>query len=243
MKNTSRQFIKGKVLSGRVYPEFFPFSSDDIVLNVGCGYGPQAIAYQGHYQHMVGVDITESRLVQSLDLKQSEPMGQYTPLMGNVEQLPFVDGHFDKAIAIDIIEHVQSPENMCREIRRVCKTGAQVLYTFPTLHDRYTEAISWFARNILRRKSKGTFHDESEEWHPDKHNQEHSVTEWITLVESCGFRALDSRATTLFPPLHLYGIPRFWFKNEFIHNIDSILCQQNLFKNYGQGLMVIFESV
>lgn len=237
------KFIEGKVLSGRVYPEFFPFKQTDVVLNVGSGYGPQAIAYGGKFQTMLGIDITLDRLQQSLRLSEHEPMGNYCPIMGNVEQLPFPDDYFDKAIAIDIIEHVQSPIAMVTDLRRVLKLGGQVLITFPTLHDRYTEAISWFARTILRRKSKGTFHDSSAEWHPDHHNQEFSVAEWLAIVEECGFRVIDSRATTLFPPLHLYGVPRFWFSNELIHGIDSQLSHTSVLKNYGQGLMVIFEAV
>lgn len=239
-----QKFIDGKTLSGRVYPEFFPFNELDKVLNIGCGYGPQAIAYQGHFSQMFGTDITESRLKYSLELRQSYPMGNYNPICSDVEYLPFVSQQFDKAIAIDIIEHVQNPKQMCREIHRALKSDGQVLITFPTMHDRYTEIISWFARNILRRKGKGTFHDETKhsEWNPDAHNQEHSVSEWIALVESCGFRALESRATTLFPPLHLYGIPRFWFSNNIIHQIDAFFSKQILFKNYGQGLMVIFQK-
>lgn len=239
----NNDFIAGKVLSGRVYPEFFPFIAEDIVLNVGCGYAPQAIAYQGVFKHMIGIDITHARLVTSLQLNETQAKINYTPLMGDVEMLPFSNGYFDKAIAIDIIEHVRSPEKMCREIRRVMKENGQVLVTFPALHDQYTATISWFARNVLQRKSKGTFHDESGEWHPDKHNQEHSIQEWIQIVESCGFEAVKSRATTLFPPLHLYGVPRFWFSNGFIHNVDKFLCNQPGIKNYGQALMVIFKAI
>ena len=61
-------------------------------------------------------------------------------------------------------------------------------------------------------------------------------------MEAFGFRAIRSRATTLFPPLHLYGVPRFWFTNDTIHSVDSWLSQQAFLKNYGQGLMVVFEA-
>jgi len=33
-------FLQGKILSGRVYPEFFAFNLSDRVLNIGCGEGP-----------------------------------------------------------------------------------------------------------------------------------------------------------------------------------------------------------
>jgi ubiquinone/menaquinone biosynthesis C-methylase UbiE len=236
-------FIEGKVLSGRVYPEFFPFQADDVVLNVGCGYGVQAIAYDATYQKMVGVDIVLERVQKSLSLYELYPLETYTPVCADVEQLPLPTAQFDKAIAIDIIEHVQNPQALCREINRVLIPGGQVLITFPTLHDTYTAAISWFARTILRRKSKGTFHDTPSEWHPDAHNQEFPVDEWIALVESCGLHLVDSRATTLFPPLHLYGVPRFWFSVDAIHAADSALSRLPGLKNYGQGLMAIFQKV
>lgn len=95
---------------------------------------------------------------------------------------------------------------------------------------------------ILVITSKGTFHDSSSEWHPDHHNQDYPVSEWIALVEAYGFRSIRSRATTLFPTLHLYGVPRFWFSNDAIHSVDSWLSQLAFLKNYGQGLMVVFES-
>ena len=235
-------FIQGKILSSRVYPEIFPLDADTTVLNVGCGYAPQSIAYQGSYKHMVGIDITFDRLVTSLDLRKRYPMRHYEPLCGNVEQLPFATNSFDRAIAIDIIEHVRNPKQLCLEIHRVLKPQAQVLISFPAMHDKYTGAISWFARTILRRKSVGTFHDKSDEWHPDAHNQEFSVQEWLRLVESCGFRTMQTVASTLFPPLHLYGVPRFWFKSDFIHRIDQFFCRQAFLAPYGQALLGVFEK-
>lgn len=236
------KFIAGKLLSGRVYPEFFPFETSDMVLNIGCGYGPQAIVYKDHFSQMFGVDITSSRLAYSLELNQPHSINNYYPICANVEVLPFASQQFDKAIAIDIIEHVQNPEQMCKEIYRTLKPDGQVLITFPTLHDQYIKTISWFARNIMGRKGKGTFHDKQEDWNPDAHNQEHQAYEWIKLVEACGFQMLDSCATTLFPPLHLYGVPRFWFSNNIIHRIDSFFSKQAILKNYGQGIMIIFQK-
>lgn len=235
----TNQFVDGKVLSGRVYPEFFPFAQSDNVLNVGCGYGPQVIAYQGNFRRMIGVDITIDRLEKSLDIQSDYA---YYPIGGDVEYMPLASGQFDKAIAIDIIEHVRDPQQMCKEIHRLLKPGGEVLITFPTMHDRYVKGVSWVARHILRRKSKGTFHDTTDVWHPDAHNQEHPVREWIQLIESCGLYAQRSRATTLFPPLHLYGVPRFWFSNETVHRVDRFLADRGLLKNYGQGLMVIFKK-
>jgi SAM-dependent methyltransferase len=47
------------------------------------------------------------------------------------EKLPFEDNYFDRAIAIDVHEHVDNPDNITREIRRVTRPGGQVIITVP----------------------------------------------------------------------------------------------------------------
>ncbi len=233
-------FLEGKVLSGRVYPEFFPFAPDDHVGNIGCGEGPQAIIYRGQYQRMTGIDINAARLRKSHRAMAAQGINSYHTACGNVEQIPLADGVFDKVIAIDIIEHVQNPARMCEEIQRLLKPSGHLLITFPTLHDHYVHLFSWIARVILRRPSKS---QPSDGWNPDAHNQAFALGEWINLVESCGFRQVRSRATTLFPPLHLYGVPRFWFKSNLIHAIDRAFCRIPGVKRLGQAMMVDFERV
>ena len=47
------------------------------------------------------------------------------------EKLPFEDGYFDRAIAIDVHEHVDNPDNITREIYRVTQPGGQIIITVP----------------------------------------------------------------------------------------------------------------
>lgn len=235
-------FVAGKVLSGRVYPEFFPFHSEDVVLNVGAGYAPQAAAYQGHFGRMVGVDIMENRLRATDGLHPPQILQHYHALCADVEQMPLRSASFDKAIAIDIIEHVRNPQALCAEIHRLLKPGGQALITFPALHDHYVAAFSWVGRTLLRRKGKGTFHDASAEWHPDAHNQNHSIGDWVQLVQGSGLHLVRSHATTLFPPLHLYGVPRFWFSQNWIHQADFFLGGLPGLRRAGQGMMGIFQK-
>ena len=49
-------FKRGKLLSGIIYPEFFPINESETVLNVGCGDGVQAVTYKGKFKKMVGID-------------------------------------------------------------------------------------------------------------------------------------------------------------------------------------------
>lgn len=233
------KILNGKVLSGRVYPEFFVINNSERVLNIGCGDGPQAVVYAGKYREMVGVDINCLRLESSKKLIEDLGIKNYSTICANVESIPLPDKSFNKAIAIDIIEHVNSPEKICREAYRLIKDNGKLLITFPTMHDKYTKVFSLIGRYVLRRKHQDKT-DKS--WDPDKHNHDYPIRKWISLVSNCGFKLEKSRATTMFPPLHLYGVPRFWFYNDFIHFIDSLICVLPWIKNYGQSLVCAFQK-
>lgn len=62
MASDKFNFLRGKILSGKIYPKFFPFKVTDRIVNIGCGQGPQAIIYRDQFQEMVGVDIDQERL-------------------------------------------------------------------------------------------------------------------------------------------------------------------------------------
>ena len=232
------QRLKGKVLSSRVYPEFLPIRPGERVVNLGCGEGAQAIAYAGQYGEMVAVDILRGRLERAREALRVYGVGGVSLLQADVESLPLKEGAFDKAIAVDVIEHVRDPQRLCREARRVLRDGGQFLVTFPAMHDKYTALASRVGRLVLRRR-RG---EPTTGWDPTAHNQHLPLKEWIALVEGCGFRLARARASTLFPPLHLYGVPRFWFRSNLIRRVDSALCRLPLLRNLGQALVCLFEA-
>ena len=231
------RFLKGKILSGRIYPEFFPLNPNDRVINLGCGEGPQVIAYNNQYKEMVGVDINKDRLKKSQKAMSIYGIQGYTTICANVENIPLRDNSFDKAIAISIVEHVQSPKNLGLEAHRLLKENGELLITLPAMYDKYTNLVTTLIHIILRRKKKAP---PSTEWNPDAHNQEYPLSEWISIIEGCGFKLQKSRASTLFPPLHLYGIPRFWYASNIIHAIDSFFCKIPFIRNFGASLVCIF---
>lgn len=232
------KFKSGKLLSGIVYPEFFPIKPSETVLNLGCGDGVQAITYRGNFKRMVGVDVNQERLQTAVALCNERGVAGFEPVAGDVEHVP-LNEQFDKVIAIDIIEHVLHPEQMANEMYRLLKPGGHVLVTFPALHDRWVALFRFVGRKILRRKSTTVEHAD---WHPDDHQRELSVAKWIPIIESSGLKCVASRATTMFPPLHLLGMPRFWFTNRLVHAIDRMFCRLPGIKNLGQTVMCIFEK-
>lgn len=231
-------FLKSKIISSRVYPEYFKLNKNDIVLNVGAGEGPQVIAYKDSFKKMVCVDINQQRLEFLKQAMEKWQITNYETLCGNVENIPITNQDFNKILAIDIVEHVENPKKLCLEINRLLKSNGHMLITFPLTHDAFVNFVNSTGRFILRRKKESGKNG----WDPDDHNQEYSTSEWLDLISNCGFELVSMRATTLFPPLHLYGIPKFWFTNEPIHKIDSLMCKIPGLRRLGQTAICIFKK-
>ncbi|MFA5126635.1 MAG: class I SAM-dependent methyltransferase [Patescibacteria group bacterium] len=232
------KFKKGKLISGIIYPKFFPLTEEDSVLNVGCGDGVQALVYKGKFKKMIGVDINEERLATARALMKENNIANFVTVQADVESIP-LDEQFDKCIAIDIIEHVIHPNLVLKEMHRLTKAGGRILITFPAMHDKWENFFKFVGRKILRRHSRTVI---KEGWDPDQHQYDYNLKQWLGFMSANGWQLKKSRASTLWPPLHYLGLPRFWFSNRFIHTIDDKLCRLDFLKNWGQALVCVFEK-
>ncbi len=230
-------YLKGKLLSAAAHAEFFSTGPDDRLINLGFGDGPQAVLFADRFKTMLGVDINAERLAQARRMLDAMGVAGVELLVANVEAVPRPDNSFDVALACDIVEHVEHPDRFLAEIRRLLVPDGRLLITYPAMHDRFTDAVSAVGRLFGR---KGHAHPEG--WHPDHHQQEHGVGEWRRMTEDAGFRHVRSAATTLFPPLHLYGLPRFWFSVRWIRAVDRFLCRVPGLRSLGQTVMAEFTA-
>ncbi|PJE57919.1 MAG: hypothetical protein COU81_03585 [Candidatus Portnoybacteria bacterium CG10_big_fil_rev_8_21_14_0_10_36_7] len=231
-------FIEGKLLSGIIYPEFFCLNQEDLVLSVGCGEGPQAITYKGRYKEMIGIDIQDGRLKVAERAMRAYGINNFKTVLGNVEKMPFESNMFDKILVVDLIEHVLNPKKVIQEMHRVIKDDGQLMITFPMMHDVYTNFASWVGKNILRRKKH-----KKRGWDPNIHHQHFNPHEWVKMMEDEGFVFVKSRGSTLFPPFHyIFGWPRFWFSNKYIHAVDNFFSRLLLIKYLGETLICVFRK-
>lgn len=237
--NLDRRLFMGKVLSGIVYPEYFPLHASENVVNLGCGVGPQLKTYQGSYKHMACVDLLQDRLDQLRAFAQEEGINEtaYETHCVPVEQTGLQANGFEKALCIDIIEHLNNPGAMLTEIHRLLKPGGRALVTIPMMHDHVTHLLRSIGK-ILGRKTS----ERLPEGHPDRHNTSLSRRQWMKVFEASPLKLVGAKATTLFPPLHLYGIPRFWFRVRAIHAVDRFLCSVPFLNRLGQSWMCILEK-
>jgi 2-polyprenyl-3-methyl-5-hydroxy-6-metoxy-1,4-benzoquinol methylase len=231
-----RRLFDGKVISSRVYPECFPIRKDETVVNLGCGLAPQAVVYKGSFKKMVGVDLMPERLEASKVLLAEKGVTDYETVCAAVENTGLPESSFDKALAIDIIEHLPEPMGILDEAYRLLKPGGELLVSVPAMHDRYVHGIKFIGR-LFGRKSHYL-----PAGHLDAHNTDIPLRKWLALMKKSKLQIVSYRATTLFPPLHLFGVPRFWFTNPIIHAIDTRLCRIPGLRRVGQSVLVVLKK-
>lgn len=97
------------------------------VLDLGCRSG----ALTRHFlegNEVVGLDVDRSALA------KAEALG-IEPVQANVQDpLPFEDGSFDAVVAGELLEHLQFPDTLVAEIRRVLRPGGVIVGSVPNAY-------------------------------------------------------------------------------------------------------------
>jgi SAM-dependent methyltransferase len=93
-------------------------ASPRTILDVGCGEGvlTHQWAQRPHVERIVGIDLEDPAL-QAEWVKRTHPNLEYKLL--KAENMPFADGEFEMASAIEVLEHVPDPAHTVGEMARV----------------------------------------------------------------------------------------------------------------------------
>jgi SAM-dependent methyltransferase len=91
----------------------------------------------GHYDHRPYFTCTLTKF-------DADP-GQRPDIVGDAHAMPMHDGRFDAALAISVLEHVDDPYQVVREMHRVLKPGATVFAWIP-----FTFGVHGFPEDVSR---------------------------------------------------------------------------------------------
>lgn len=73
----------------------------------------------------------------------------------NVDKIPFEDEYFENVIAGDVIEHVENPSQLLREINRVLKDNGRLIISTPQANDWFVTLHNWFLRRWVNDPDPG----------------------------------------------------------------------------------------
>jgi 2-polyprenyl-3-methyl-5-hydroxy-6-metoxy-1,4-benzoquinol methylase len=102
----------------RTLDELFERADPQSLLDVGCGEGvlTHKWAQRLDGRRVVGIDLDDPQLHALWEQRQAPNL---TYKVMKAENLPFDDGEFDVAAAIEVLEHVPDPEHTVAEMARV----------------------------------------------------------------------------------------------------------------------------
>ena len=114
--------------SNRLSPSFIAFagqSGGDRVLDVGCGTGRTvaALAAEGDYAAIVGIDISEI-YVDYAKARNSDPRISFQ--VADASDLPFESNSFDRAVCQLVLQFMPDPGPAVLEMQRVVQPGGIV---------------------------------------------------------------------------------------------------------------------
>ena len=109
----------------------FPISKDDVVLDVGCGDGGVARFAAERGADLIVADIDASKIAEAEARLARTPARSVRTLVTDANPLPLSDAIASRVIAMEVLEHVESPELFVAELVRVARPGALFLLSVP----------------------------------------------------------------------------------------------------------------
>ena len=107
--------------------DLIPNNSD--ILDIGCLNGNfcNFIKENGHIiKSFTGIDFSEKLIHMA---KHRFPEQSW--ITSDYSDIPFPDNSFDVVTAMEILEHIEDPEKLLSEAKRVCRSGGSVIVTTP----------------------------------------------------------------------------------------------------------------
>jgi len=178
--------------------KFIDPKKEDVLLDAGCGSGENIILLSKMVKKVVGVDFSEGMVNRATKKIKEHEIENAECYVGDVTDLKFEDGSFDKVICISVLQYLddKSCEKALSELIRVAKKDGYVLlyvknsfsfYSFSN-HLIHTLRIGKLLRKI------GIIKDYKS---PEDYHRSYSW--YIRKIESFGGEIIEISSFNVFP--------------------------------------------
>jgi len=160
--------------------------SDWLALDIATGAGHAAFAIAPHVASVIATDLTPEMLEQAEKLRIRREINNTQFREADVHALPFPDGDFDLVICRLAAHHFSNIKLALDEMKRVLKAGGRLV-----INDRSVPEDDFVDQcmNVL-----DWYHDES-------HVRQYRPSEWVSMLESSGFKVESVELYTKHRPL------------------------------------------
>lgn len=109
----------------------FPISPDDIVLDVGCGGGGATLFCARQGAHVIFTDSDASKISALREKVAATPARKAEGWVSDSLPLPVADSLASRVVALEMLEHVERPDEILSELYRVGRPGALYFLSVP----------------------------------------------------------------------------------------------------------------
>jgi ubiquinone/menaquinone biosynthesis C-methylase UbiE len=126
------------------------------ILDLGSGRGAFIVECAKNKVSAEGLELNKDYI--ELSLKRAKEAGVSISVKEGVgERLPFPDSSFDFVNMCEVIEHVNSPKEVLREVYRVLKPGGKVYVSVPNRYGMKDQHFGLYFVNWLPRSMSDSF--------------------------------------------------------------------------------------
>lgn len=109
----------------------FQIGAEDVVVDVGCGAGGASLFCARYGAQVVYCDLDPGNIESLNERIQHTPAREPRGIVTDCNPLPLAEGFASRVIAMEMLEHVDDPAAILRELARIGKPGALYLISVP----------------------------------------------------------------------------------------------------------------
>ncbi len=201
--------------------ELLNLKSSDRVLNIGVSNIPEIeIQLEKKVKESVTIDIDKEKL---------KHVGKYLKKAKLIEAditkgLPFKNNYFDKAVVLEVLEHIEDDNSALKEIKRVLKPKASIIIAVPNKHPLHILNPVKYA----------------------EHKRHYSNRSIISLLEKNGFKIQDFNVVedwTLLANLYIHLFNKYILRKPRQFHVFKKSAANTYTRKNNSGMDIIVKAV